>query len=108
MIWIQSIWNCGKNYKLEFNVPDSSREKDRYRKEMFYYASFKQFIRNIFLFKCSSFIEIGKKQLLDSGFQIKKAFVDKTCLKELLILNEGDLKISHNQSKAHLDEKTKH
>lgn len=50
-------------------------------------------------------LKLARNNLLDSGFTIKGTLVDKTCFEQLLKLNNGDLKICHKLSSAHLDAK---
>lgn len=50
-------------------------------------------------------LKLSRNNLLDSAFHIKGISINKTCLEELLTLNERDLKICHKLSQAHLDVK---
>lgn len=50
-------------------------------------------------------LKLARNNFLDSGFNIKGVCVNKTCLEELLTLNERDLKISHKLNRMHIDVK---
>lgn len=50
-------------------------------------------------------IKLARNHYLDSGFNINGLIINKTCVEELVTLNEKDLKIAHKLSKTHIDVK---
>lgn len=50
-------------------------------------------------------IKLARNNFLDSGFNIKGTSIDKTCVEELIGINERDLKISHKLNRMHIDVK---
>lgn len=87
------LWN-----KLCIGVENPSYSKDKttigFEKQCFIMHPANNSHKIYFYADVPHLLKLAKNHFLDSGFNIKEIYIDKTCLQKLLTLNNGELKIS--------------
>lgn len=95
---------------LNIGVENYSHSKDKtittdIEKKCFIMYPANNSLKIVFYADVSHLLKLARNNFVDSGFKFKGNLVDKTCLEQLLTLNNSDLKICHKLSRAHLDAK---